>query len=270
MKGTIASCRAFALALAFLASPRAAWATWSIVAVDPITREVGVAGASCTPRSDGIAGLVPDKGALAAQGSTNAVARDRALRGLRAGEAPAAILAVVATPGYDPNGLMSGLDYRQYGVAALGGRAANFTGARTFEWAGALQGPNVTVQGNILRSPKVVSAAMAAFDAPPGVAKPALADRLMAALEAGGREGGDRRCARELSALSAFIKVAKPGDPAGSPSLDLVARVPNPPASGTLRLLWQLWIRPEPAEGRPNPVTTVRAAYDRRRAASGR
>jgi len=260
----------FTLGLALLASPGAAWATWSIVAVDPLTREVGVAGASCTARSDGIAGLAPGKGALAAQGSTNAAARDRALRELRAGATPAMILAIVATPRYDPNGLMSGLDYRQYGIAALDAPAANFTGARTFAWAGALRGPNVTVQGNILRSPQVVGAAMAAFHAPSRVKTPDLADRLMAALEAGARQGGDRRCAGDLTALSAFIKVAGPNDPAGRPRLDLVARVPDPPKSGTFRLFWQLWVRPEQAEGRRNPVATLRAAYDRRNVASRR
>lgn len=256
--------------LTLLAAPGLAWATWSIVAVDPVTREVGVAGASCTPYSDRIAGLVPGRGALVAQGSTNAAARDLALGQLRAGAPAARILATITRRQYDPNGFMSGLDYRQYGVATLDGPStANFTGARAFAWAGAARGPDVSVQGNILRSPRVVAAARAAFDAPPGAAAPRLADRLMAALEAGARQGGDRRCARELPALSAFIKVAGPGDPPDRPGLDLVARAPNAKKYGTVGLFWRLWVRPEAADGRPSPVAALRQAYDRRRAARG-
>lgn len=258
------------LAGALLASAGPAWATWSIVAVDPVTRQVGVAGASCTPDSDGIAGLVPGRGALAAQGATNRAARDRALRELAAGQTPQGILATIARPEFDPDGLTSGLGYRQYGVAAFAGPPASFTGAHTFGWAGAERGAHVTIQGNILRSSKVVHAAMAAYKAPPGLATPDLADRLMAALEAGAREGGDRRCASELAALSAFIKVAGPDDRPGRPSLDLVARVPNPPKSGMLHFFWQLWVRPEPAAGRPSPVATLRKAFDRHRRAARR
>ncbi|MGH9941700.1 MAG: DUF1028 domain-containing protein, partial [Pyrinomonadaceae bacterium] len=46
-----------------LLSATVSHATWSIVAVDPRTKEVGIAGASCTDFVFGIAGLAPGKGA---------------------------------------------------------------------------------------------------------------------------------------------------------------------------------------------------------------
>jgi hypothetical protein len=55
---------AVALVTALL-HPQAAFGTWSIVAVDGATREVGSAGASCTGFVAGIVGLVPDRGVIA-------------------------------------------------------------------------------------------------------------------------------------------------------------------------------------------------------------
>ena len=46
-------------------------ATWSIVAIDPATREVGIAGASCIAGAQEIAGLAPGRGAIAAQAMAN-------------------------------------------------------------------------------------------------------------------------------------------------------------------------------------------------------
>ncbi len=63
-------------------------ATWSIVAVDPETREVGIAGASCIGGVEIIGGLVPGRGAVAAQASANLAGRDLAMDRLAAGSSP--------------------------------------------------------------------------------------------------------------------------------------------------------------------------------------
>ena len=67
------------------------------------------------------------------------------------------------------------------------GRAAAFTGQGCFAWAGHKTGKNYTCQGNILAGEAVVQGMAAAFEK----AKGALAERLVAALAAGQKAGGD-------------------------------------------------------------------------------
>jgi len=74
--------------------------------------------------------------------------------------------------------------------------------------------------GNILPNTNVVNAALKAFASSSKNDKSSLADRLMAALEAGASAGGDRRCGKQ-KARSAFIIVARPTDDKNSPYLNL-------------------------------------------------
>ena len=69
------------------------------------------------------------------------------------------------------------------------GNAAAWTGKKYFEWAGHIVGENYTVQGNILAGPEVVEAMAKVFETTKGE----LVDRLLAALEAGDKAGGDKR-----------------------------------------------------------------------------
>ena len=228
---------AIASALA-LATPAAA--TWSIVAVDPATREVGIAGASCFPGSVVIAGVVPGRGAVAAQGLTSVAARDRAVALLREGVAPAAIVTTIrATAVDDAWAPMRWL--RQYGVASLVGAAtatAAYTGPLALPWRGDRPGRGVSVQGNVLRSPAVLDRALAAFTATPE--RCGLASALLRGLAAGGAEGGDRRCSREQTALSAFLVVARDGDEADAPQLRLVTPDQEPGGANPVELLREL------------------------------
>ena len=59
-----------AAVLAALCAPGSASATWSIVAVDPETREVGIAVASCIGGVEVTAGIAPGKGVVTAQAMT--------------------------------------------------------------------------------------------------------------------------------------------------------------------------------------------------------
>jgi len=93
-------------------------------------------------------------------------------------------------------------DYRQLGIIDAQGRAASFTGANCFDWAGSLQGTCCAAQGNTLAGPRVVEAMVRTFETTPGP----LAVRLMAALQAGQAAGGDRR-----GQQSAALKVARAG-----------------------------------------------------------
>ena len=199
-----------AVALHLAVTPAAA--TWSIVAVDARTREVGSAGASCTPYVAGIVALAPGRGALVAQAMSNAAARRRGLQLLADGGSPSAIVAAISHPTFDDT-----YEEQQYGVAALDffDRPAAFTGARTHAEAGHLLAPGVSVQGNILMGRDVLTATMDAFER--SVGRP-LAERLLLALEAGAQRGGDRRCGTQ-TAQSAYLVVAAPDDPPRRPRI---------------------------------------------------
>jgi len=215
-----------------------AHATYSIVGVDTVTREVGGAGTSCLRGSDVyiIYGSVPGVGVVHAQATFNQDGRDRAVELLEAETAPADIMAELTSAAFDRNA-----DVRQYAVADVAGMVVGFTGAGTGDYAGDAQGSllgfGYSVQGNILTSEAVITQAAQAFEA--GGCD--LAERLLRALEAGAQGGeGDSRCtSRGLPSDSAFVEVDRPGEPAGS-YLELHV----------------------PSSGDENPLTELRSAFD--------
>jgi uncharacterized Ntn-hydrolase superfamily protein len=77
---------------------------------------------------------------------------------------------------------------RQFAVMDRTGATAVFTGRDCIPWAGSLEHPGFSVQGNRIAGPQVLEAAAVAFDADP---EASLADRLMAGLAAGDAAGGD-------------------------------------------------------------------------------
>jgi uncharacterized Ntn-hydrolase superfamily protein len=101
----------------------------------------------------------------------------------------------------DPQG-----DWRQLAIIDAQGNVAVHTGARCLAWAGHQTGANYTVQGNILASEAVVQAMAHAFERTEG----ALADKLVAALEAGQAAGGDAR-GQQSAALVIVRAGAGPG-----------------------------------------------------------
>jgi len=200
------------LALVF---PASAHATYSIVAVDHATNQVGGSTTSCVG-SSGVArvyGSAPGIGAVHAQARSNRDARDEAVRLLLGGASPDAIMAAITARGFD---LIA--SQRQYGIVSLTGDAAGFTGADTLAFADDLQGIVGTyeyaIQGNILTSSRVLTQSQMGFEAPACD----LAAHLMRALEAGADGGeGDSRCTpRGIPSDAAFIQVDLPGEPAGN------------------------------------------------------
>jgi uncharacterized Ntn-hydrolase superfamily protein len=157
--------------------------TFSIVAADPHTGEVGVAvqskflsvGAAVPYASAGV-------GAVATQAFANTTFGPRGLELLRRGTAPAdALQALLADD--------DGRDDRQVGLVAADGRAATFTGARCIEHASGIAADGFAAQGNCLASEAVVTALAETFVRTRGH----LADRLLAALVAAQACGGDKR-----------------------------------------------------------------------------
>lgn len=158
-------------------------ATFSIVAFDPKTGDLGVAVQS---RFLGVGSVVPwakaGVGAVATQAWANMRYGPEGLALLEGGKDAAA--AVAALTGADAD-----RDRRQVGIVDAKGRAAAYTGAGCLAWAGHRAGEHFTAQGNILAGEKVVDAMADGFAAADGE----LADRLVEALAAGQRAGGDKR-----------------------------------------------------------------------------
>ena len=158
-------------------------ATFSIVAFDPARQEWGVAVAS---KFLAAGAVVPwaraGAGAVATQSYANTrfgpEGLDRMAEGLSAEETLAHLLAA------DPE-----REKRQVGLVDRAGRAAAFTGAECLPWAGHRIGEGFCCQGNLLVDARTLEAMAETFVKATGE----LADRLVAALLAGDRAGGDRR-----------------------------------------------------------------------------
>ena len=170
--------------------------TFSIVAADPDANEVGVATQS---KFLAVGAVVPwargGVGAVATQSFADVTLGPRGLELLEAGLDPQAALDQLLAADEKR-------ELRQAGIVDASGRAASFTGKECFEHAGSLIGNGHACQGNILASDEVVPAMAAAFERATGP----LADRMIEALRAGQRAGGDRR-GQEAAALL----VVKPG-----------------------------------------------------------
>jgi uncharacterized Ntn-hydrolase superfamily protein len=173
-----------------LARCYAAPVTFSIVAHDPDTGDLGIAVASKAPA---VGTVVPYAragiGAIATQASGNLTYGPRGVDLLVRGHAPEDVVA--ALTGDDPRAA-----HRQVAVVDARGRAATSTGDACQPWAGGAAGPHYACQGNVLAGPAVVDAMAAAFAVTPGD----LDVRLLAALVAGQAAGGDRR-GRQSAAL---------------------------------------------------------------------
>ncbi|MCB0908902.1 MAG: DUF1028 domain-containing protein [Nocardioidaceae bacterium] len=91
-----------------------------------------------------------------------------------------------------------GRDHRQVGIVDVDGNAASHTGASCLDWAGSRIGDGYAIQGNILAGEQVVAAMEDSWTA--GDPGQPLARRLLAALAAGDRAGGDSR-GRQSAAL---------------------------------------------------------------------
>ncbi len=207
------SSRAVWTLLLTLASP-ATHGTWSVVATDPETGEVGSAGASCTPFVAGIVGLVPGHGVLVDQAVSHAKARRLGMRLMAEGASPQDIVQAMSDETFRPDA-----EVGQYGVATLtSAQGASFTGSEAATWKGHTCSPGVCVQGNTLVGEGVLQATHDAFTRSEGP----LVERLVNALAAGADEGGDQRCGAR-SASSAYVVVARPGESTNSASCAVVS-----------------------------------------------
>ncbi len=157
--------------------------TYSLVAFDPDSGECGVAVQS---HWFSVGGLVswaePGVGAVATQANVEVAYGPRGLAAMRAGRsAPEALAALVAD---DPHAVT-----RQVAMVDARGGVAAHTGSACMPFAGQEVGHHHSCQANIMRNETVWGAMSEAYL---GAGGP-LADRLLAALDAGEEAGGDLR-----------------------------------------------------------------------------
>ncbi|NOX47956.1 MAG: DUF1028 domain-containing protein [Chlorobi bacterium] len=194
--------------------------TFSIVALDSITGEVGSAGASCVDlfnwpgfSNDFLGELFPGVGAINTQAYYDATNQANARNRMNLGDTPEEIIQWLID-----NDVNSQPQKRQYGIVAFvngSPQSAAHTGTQTDDYKNHVLGPNYSMQGNILLGQVVLDSMEARFLNAEG----GLACKLMAALQGAKMVGADSRCADNgTSSLFAFVKVAQPWDVFGSPS----------------------------------------------------
>ena len=194
--------------------------TFSIVAIDSATQEVGSAAASFVggaPRSliNAAFNVHPGMGVIHTQALYNEQNQILANQLMDAGLAPHTIIdsVVAADSGGDPS-------LRQYIIIDLvnGGRTAAYTGVSCFDYANHILGKNYAIAGNTLYGQDVLDNMQSGFLDTSG----SLADKLMAALQGGKEAGGDKRGeSYGLSSLVATMRIAKPVNSKDSLYLDL-------------------------------------------------
>lgn len=190
-------------------------ATWSIIVIDPKTKEVGIAGASCTFSVYGIGRIVPGKGAVVVQAMSNPLARNKGIQLLIADASPQEILTAMRQPDFDP-------EQQQYAVVCVNAidTPQSYTGTATTLNKGTVMTKGISVQGNTLSNTTMLDQILKVALQAQKEGK-SIQEVLMLALEAGVEYGGDKRCG-ERKASSAFLTVAKPGDEAQHPYLNLI------------------------------------------------
>jgi uncharacterized Ntn-hydrolase superfamily protein len=176
--------------------------TFSIVAYDPDRQEWGVAVAS---KFLAVGSVVPwakaGVGAIATQSHANTTYGPKGLELLAQGKSAEEVSKLLTDED-------QAKDVRQLGIVDSQGNTATYTGTKCMPWAGGKKGKNFACQGNILTGEAVVEDMANAFEQ----AKGPLAWRMIAALEAAEKAGGDKRgkqsaailIVREKSGYSGF------------------------------------------------------------------
>jgi uncharacterized Ntn-hydrolase superfamily protein len=169
--------------------------TFSIIARDTATGELGMGVQSKA--------FAAGNRAMTIKGGLAVIAHQAAANPMY-GEVGMELLAKGMTPQQALDFMLradEGRDNRQVSILDVEGRSASWSGKGANDWKGHTCGTNYCAQGNILVGPEVVAALSKSFESSTGP----LAERLLAALDAGQAAGGDAR-----GMQSGAIVVVKP------------------------------------------------------------
>lgn len=169
--------------------------TFSIIAVE---KDTGLLGLGVQSKALSIGNrVVTGKGGVAIvahQSSSNPMYGKLVIDGIERGMTPQQALEFALRADKEP-------DRRQVAVIDIQGRSAAWSSKTIPDWTGHKCTPTYCVQGNTLANGNVIEEMGKAFEA----AKGPLAERLLAALDAGQAAGGDRR-----GMQGAMLKIVKP------------------------------------------------------------
>jgi uncharacterized Ntn-hydrolase superfamily protein len=158
--------------------------TWSIIARDKTTGQIGIAVAT---KFFAVGARVPHiaagHGGIATQALVNPYYGIDGVKLLREGLAPADIIATLISGD-------NGRESRQLHIMDATGRIASHTGRECVDWCGHLRGDDFSIAGNMLAGADVLDDTAKAYAA--NEALP-FAQRLIAAMRAGEAAGGDKR-----------------------------------------------------------------------------
>jgi len=243
--------------------------TFSIVAIDSITGEIGSAGASCVGSSTSypygaqiLSDVIPGIGAIHTQASWHATNQQRAHNWMMQGLSPQQIIdsLVAHDVGNNPT-------IRQYGIVDYNGghpRSAAYTGVNCMDYKNHVAHLNYSIQGNILMGQEILDSMESRFLNTGGT----LADRLMAALQGAKVIGADTRCGiHNTSSQSSFLRMARMNNQPDSLYLDLYMSYPynltgiypvDPIDSlQTLYDAWKVYVSVKDHPGEFNPYLKV-------------
>jgi uncharacterized Ntn-hydrolase superfamily protein len=170
-------------------------ATFSILAMDPATGEIGGAVQSRVfSVGNGVLWAEAGVGAAATQAIVDVSYGPQAIALLRQGMSPEAVVRKIWSDDPDPRPQDWTKEGRQFAVIDARGNVFAYTGPKATEWAGnkacTAADAHCTAQGNILAGPAVVDSMVAAYERTAGQH---ISLRLLAALDGGQLAGGDKR-----------------------------------------------------------------------------
>jgi uncharacterized Ntn-hydrolase superfamily protein len=158
--------------------------TWSIIARDSVTGQIGIAVAT---RFFAVGARVPHIaagiGGIATQALVNPYFGIDGVKLLREGNSPHDIVNTLIAAD-------QGRDSRQLHIMDAGGRIASHTGSECVDWCGHIKGEGFSIAGNMLAGAAVLDDTARAYQA--NAALP-FVQRLIAAMRAGEAAGGDKR-----------------------------------------------------------------------------
>jgi uncharacterized Ntn-hydrolase superfamily protein len=158
--------------------------TWSIIAKDNATGQIGIAVATkFFAVGARVPHIAPAIGGVATQALVNPYYGIDGLRLLREGGAPRDIIATLIAAD-------AGHASRQIHIMDAKGRIAAHTGKGCVDWCGHLEGDGFSIAGNMLASGQVLDDTAKAYIAN---ADTPFARRLIVAIRAGEKAGGDKR-----------------------------------------------------------------------------
>jgi uncharacterized Ntn-hydrolase superfamily protein len=220
--------------------------TFSIVAVDTITGEIGSAGATCgdsiiwpgTPGAYIISDILPGVGAIHSQSFWLASNQVNARVQMQQGSTPNQIISWLVA-----HDVQNNPQSRQYGVVDYkngSSRSAAFTGSSCYDYKNHILGPNYAIQGNILLGQQILDSMEYYFLNTSGC----LPEKLMAAMNGAKVVGADTRCMVEgTSSLSSFLRMALPTDSYNNLFLDInvAGTAPNVEPIDILEIKYNQW-----------------------------